>query len=31
MEKGFESLLFWQKAKDLAIRIYSIFNSSKDY
>ena len=29
--KGFESLLFRQKAKDLAVRIYSHFRDSKDF
>jgi four helix bundle protein len=28
---GFEDFVFWQKAKDLVILIYKIFQSSKDY
>jgi len=27
----FEDLLFWEKSKNLAIRIYSLFKISKDY
>ncbi len=29
--KSFEDLIFWQKSKDLAIRIYSIFWKLKDF
>ncbi len=29
--KGFEDLLFWEKSKDLAIKIYKIFQNSKDF
>lgn len=27
----FEDIIAWQKAQDLAVEIYSVFNSSKDF
>lgn len=29
--KKFEDLIVWQKAKDLSLRLYKIFEDSKDY